>query len=51
MKKFEVPVAKIIEEEEKLKGEGYSLGTRLQIGSAIGAHVGPGAYGVLFVEK
>lgn len=37
--------------EEKLKGEGCQLGTRLQIGSAIGAHVGPGAYGVLFVAQ
>lgn len=40
-----------IELEEKLKGEGYTLGSRLQIGSTIGAHVGPGAYGVLFVAK
>ena len=40
-----------VELEEKLRAEGYTLGARLQIGSAIGAHVGPGAYGVLFVGK
>lgn len=37
--------------EEKLTAAGYPLGSRLQIGSAIGAHVGPGAYGVLFVAR
>lgn len=37
--------------EKQLRNEGYRLGSRLQIGSAIGAHVGPGAYGVLFVER
>lgn len=37
--------------EEQLSSKGYRLGSRLQIGSAIGAHVGPGAYGVLFVER
>lgn len=37
--------------EQKLTEAGYPLGARLQIGSAIGAHVGPGAYGVLFVAK
>lgn len=37
--------------EKQLTNEGYRLGSRLQIGSAIGAHVGPGAYGVLFVER
>lgn len=37
--------------EEKLTAAGYPLGSRLQIGSAIGAHVGPGACGVLFVAK
>lgn len=40
-----------IEMEKKLTEAGYPLGERLQIGSTIGAHVGPGAYGVLFVEK
>ena len=37
--------------EEKLEEAGYSLSDRLQIGSTIGAHVGPGVYGVFFVEK
>lgn len=37
--------------EQKLAEAGYPLGARLQIGSTIGAHVGPGAYGVLFVAK
>ena len=37
--------------EKLLADEGYRLGSRLQIGSAIGAHVGPRAYGVLFVER
>lgn len=40
-----------VELEKKLVEEGYSLGERLQIGSSIGAHIGPGAYGVLFVQK
>lgn len=40
-----------IELEKKLTEAGYPLGTRLQIGSTIGSHVGPGAYGVVFVEK
>lgn len=37
--------------EEKLTAEGYSIEKRLQIGSTIGTHVGPGVYGVLFVEE
>lgn len=37
--------------EQELIAEGHTLGRRFQIGSAIGAHVGPGAYGVLYVEK
>ena len=37
--------------EQKLDDNGYTVSDRLQIGSAIGAHVGPGAYAVLFVEK
>ena len=40
-----------VELEKKLTEAGYPLGDRLQIGSTIGAHVGPGAYGVVFVEK
>ncbi len=37
--------------EEKLEEAGYSVSDRLQVGSTIGAHVGPGLYGVFFVEK
>lgn len=37
--------------EEKLKAEGISVKDRLQIGSAIGTHVGPGVYGVFFVTR
>lgn len=37
--------------EEKLKAEGIEVAERLQIGSTIGTHVGPGVYGVFFVEQ
>lgn len=37
--------------EEKLTKAGYRLGERLQVGPTIGAHVGPGAYAVIFVTK
>lgn len=37
--------------EAKLKDSGYALSGRLQVGSTIGAHVGPGVYAVLFVEE
>lgn len=37
--------------EAKAAKENYSILERLQIGSTIGAHVGPGAYGFIFVEK
>ncbi len=37
--------------EEKLKQNGYSIADRLQVGSTIGAHVGPGVYAVMFVEN
>ncbi|MBR4073237.1 MAG: DegV family protein [Clostridia bacterium] len=40
-----------VELEEKLRQTDYNDGERRQIGSAIGAHVGPGAYGVIFIEK
>lgn len=36
--------------ESKLAG-GYTLAGRLQVGSTIGAHVGPGVFGVLYVVK
>ena len=37
--------------ETKLAAAGYKPQERLQIGSTIGAHTGPGVYGVLFVTK
>lgn len=37
--------------ETKLEDNGYKLSGRLQVGSTIGAHVGPGVYAVLFVEE
>ncbi|MBQ8740170.1 MAG: DegV family protein [Clostridia bacterium] len=37
--------------EAKLKDSGYDIADRLQVGSTIGAHVGPGVYAVLFVEE
>jgi len=37
--------------ETKLTASGYTLGSRLQVGSAIGTHVGPGIFGVIYVEK
>ncbi len=37
--------------EEKLKDNGYETANRLQVGSTIGTHVGPGVYAVLFVEE
>ena len=37
--------------EEKLAAEGYTVSGRLQLGSTIGAHVGPGAFGIIYVEK
>lgn len=37
--------------EEKLIAEGYHISARLQLGSTIGAHIGPGAFGIIYVEK
>lgn len=37
--------------ESKLSDSGYVMADRLQVGSTIGAHVGPGVYAVLFVEE
>lgn len=36
--------------EQKLKDNGYKIADRLQVGSTIGTHVGPGVYAVAFVE-
>lgn len=37
--------------EKKLAGEGYNISARKQIGSVIGAHIGPEVYAVAFVIK
>lgn len=37
--------------EEKLEAVGIHISKRLQIGATIGVHVGPGAYGVVFISK
>lgn len=37
--------------EEKLKDLGINVADRLQVGSTIGSHVGPGVYAVMFVEQ
>lgn len=37
--------------EQRLTESGYDIEGRLQVGSTIGAHVGPGVYAVMFVEK
>ena len=37
--------------EKKLEAAGFESSGRLQVGSTIGAHAGPGVYGVLFVTK
>lgn len=37
--------------EEKLHREGFRTDERLQIGSTIGTHIGPGAFGIIFVAE
>lgn len=37
--------------EAKLVSTGYTLHSRKQVGATIGCHIGPGAFGVLFVHK
>lgn len=37
--------------EKKLEKEGYTVNAHYQLGAVIGAHVGPGAFGIVFVEK
>ena len=37
--------------EERMAALGYHVDERQQLGLAIGAHVGPGACGFVFVEK
>ena len=37
--------------EARLTAEGYAFKERLQIGATIGTHVGPGVFGMIFVQK
>ncbi len=37
--------------EDKLHREGIRTANRLQIGSTIGTHIGPGAFGIVFVSR
>lgn len=37
--------------EEKLTEHGYAVSGRLQVGATIGAHIGPDAFGVVFVAR
>lgn len=37
--------------EEKMEKEGFVIKDRYQVGSSIGAHIGPGVFGVFFVEE
>lgn len=37
--------------ESQMKEAGYDVADRRQIGPSVGAHVGPGAYGVVYVTK
>ena len=37
--------------EKRFTDAGYNFKERVQIGATIGTHVGPGAFGVIFVEK
>ena len=37
--------------EAKIVASGYLIRSRKQVGATIGCHVGPGAFGILFVHK
>ncbi|MCM1186344.1 MAG: DegV family protein [Lachnoclostridium sp.] len=37
--------------EDQLTGKNYSIGQRMQIGPTIGTHIGPEAFGMVFVRK
>lgn len=37
--------------EGKLTDNGFSVDSRLQVGPTIGTHIGPGAFGIVFVTK
>lgn len=48
---YTLGVENCIKLEEKLTAKGYKISKRAQVGATIGAHVGPGVYGVCYVEK
>ena len=35
--------------QKKMQKEGFEMNEMLQIGSTIGTHIGPGAFGIVFV--
>ena len=37
--------------ETRLQAEGYQFKERVQIGATIGTHIGPGVFGIIFVQK
>jgi fatty acid-binding protein DegV len=37
--------------QNKLEKDGYSIDGTKQLGAALGSHVGPGCFGIVFVEK
>ena len=37
--------------EKRFTAEGYQFKERIQVGATIGTHVGPGAFGVIYVQK
>lgn len=37
--------------EQLLAAKGYTVKDRLQVGASIGAHVGPGVYGILYISQ
>lgn len=37
--------------DAKLEKEGYQKTSRVQIGATIGAHIGPGAFGIIYIAK
>lgn len=37
--------------ENKLTAEGYTVSERLQIGATIGSHIGPGVFGIIFIQE
>ncbi|MBQ7924881.1 MAG: DegV family protein [Lachnospiraceae bacterium] len=37
--------------ENKITAEGFTVGKRLQVGATIGSHIGPGVFGIIFVQQ